>query len=278
MSTDILQSLIDESVSRRHSRTEAPLAELEKQFVTEESVSERCKVRLSDIVLEESVREEIRLLIDEHLMRETLSQGGLRMRKRVLLVGSPGNGKSTVARVIADELDLVLRRARFDKAVNKSNENTQALVRDICGGHLSGGKAIHLQGLEFAQTDSDIRAVMEAIPQRIPCGIVLMTINGSSSALKSNIQRCADDVIEIPPPGIIQCEEALKLKIPQPVHNNIYSWKALAELAQGLSFDEVTRAAEVVEKRLLLYGSEAVSQEQIQSILHGRNIRARPFG
>lgn len=70
------------------------------------------KLRLSDMVLLESVSERLKRLIKEQQQIKKIRSYGLMPRKKLLLVGQPGTGKTMSATVLAGELGLPLFTVR----------------------------------------------------------------------------------------------------------------------------------------------------------------------
>jgi Cdc6-like AAA superfamily ATPase len=66
------------------------------------------EVRLSDLILPESLDARLQGIIREHGARDTLAEHGLTPRRKLLLSGPPGTGKTTTAAVLAGELGLPL--------------------------------------------------------------------------------------------------------------------------------------------------------------------------
>ena len=64
--------------------------------------------RLSDLALSDSLGDQLRQVLLEQRQRGELARHGLRPARRLLLIGSPGTGKTSTARVIAGELGLPL--------------------------------------------------------------------------------------------------------------------------------------------------------------------------
>lgn len=85
---------------------------------------------LQDLYLAKEVRQSCRDLIEEQHRADVLRASGLEPRHRVLLVGPPGNGKTSLAESIAYELALPLFVVRYDAVVTSYlGETAQRLRR-----------------------------------------------------------------------------------------------------------------------------------------------------
>jgi len=69
---------------------------------------------LGDLVLEKFVAESIQEFVTEYCRADLLRSYNLEPRNRVLLVGEPGNGKTSIAEVLATELMLPMFVIRYD--------------------------------------------------------------------------------------------------------------------------------------------------------------------
>ncbi len=86
--------------------------------------------RLVDLELPELVAGQIGELIEEHLKRQRLAKHGFEPRNRVILIGPPGNGKTSLAEAIAAELRLPFYVVRYSGVVSSGlGETTQMMVK-----------------------------------------------------------------------------------------------------------------------------------------------------
>jgi len=86
--------------------------------------------QISDLYLTKSVRSACDELIEEQLRADILRASGFEPRHRILLVGPPGNGKTSLAEAIAYELALPLFTVRYDAVVTSYlGETAQRLRR-----------------------------------------------------------------------------------------------------------------------------------------------------
>ena len=75
--------------------------------------------RLEELVLPDSVRTACLQLIEEHHRADLLRSYSLEPRHRVLLIGPPGNGKTTLAEGVAETLALPLFVVRYELMMGK---------------------------------------------------------------------------------------------------------------------------------------------------------------
>jgi SpoVK/Ycf46/Vps4 family AAA+-type ATPase len=87
--------------------------------------------RLSDLVVSEEVYNRIIRILNEFTKRDKLKKYGLANRRKLLLEGNPGTGKTLTASVIASELHLPLFVVQMDKLVTKFMGETSVKLRQI---------------------------------------------------------------------------------------------------------------------------------------------------
>ncbi|MGL5893625.1 MAG: AAA family ATPase [Bacteroidales bacterium] len=87
--------------------------------------------RLSDLVVSDSIMDRVKRIINEFIHKEKLSKHNLNNRRKILLSGAPGTGKTMTASIIAKELQMPLYVILMDKIVTKYMGETSAKLRQI---------------------------------------------------------------------------------------------------------------------------------------------------
>lgn len=87
--------------------------------------------RLDDLIVSEELSSRIFRILSEYRNKNKLQKYGLSNRRKILLEGRPGTGKTFTASVIASELDLPLYTVQMDKVVTKFMGETSAKLRQI---------------------------------------------------------------------------------------------------------------------------------------------------
>jgi SpoVK/Ycf46/Vps4 family AAA+-type ATPase len=87
------------------------------------------KNRLNQLVLSENLKLRIERVLQEYRQRAKLQKHGLSHRRKIMLVGPPGTGKTMTASVIAGELGLPLFVVQMDKIITKYLGETGAKLR-----------------------------------------------------------------------------------------------------------------------------------------------------
>lgn len=89
------------------------------------------KAKIKDLVVSEEVYLRIERILNEYLNQNKLKKHGLSNRRKILIEGRPGTGKTFTASVISSELHLPLYTVQMDKLVTKFMGETSAKLRQI---------------------------------------------------------------------------------------------------------------------------------------------------
>lgn len=106
-----------------HFKHSAELSELARASKPDE--------RLVQLVLPEQTKSCIKRVLLENRQQAKLRGHGLSPRRKVLLAGPPGTGKTMTARVLAGELHMPLYTVMMDRLVTKYMGETSAKLRQI---------------------------------------------------------------------------------------------------------------------------------------------------
>lgn len=87
--------------------------------------------QLSDLLLPPVTREACESLLEEQRRADVLRAHGLEPRHRVLLVGPPGNGKTSLAEAIAESLSVPLLTVRYEAVIGSFLGETAGRLRRV---------------------------------------------------------------------------------------------------------------------------------------------------
>ena len=87
--------------------------------------------RLSDLVVAPQIKSRIERIINEFTYKDKLFKHGLENRRKIMLSGHPGTGKTMTASIIANELKMPIYVVLMDKIVTKYMGETSAKLRQI---------------------------------------------------------------------------------------------------------------------------------------------------
>lgn len=87
--------------------------------------------RLKDLIVSDELYGRIKRILNEFTNRKKLGKYGMSNRRKILLEGNPGTGKTLTASIIASELGLPLFIVQMDKLVTKFMGETSVKLRQI---------------------------------------------------------------------------------------------------------------------------------------------------
>lgn len=278
-----LRSLVDQAKAKRSitpvsSSKAVPISKPRGELANLLSVSYP-KSRLGDMVLNNELSQQLERIIREQRHAAEILSHGLSPRRKLLLVGPPGTGKTMTASVLAGELGLPLFQVRLDGLITKFMGETAAKLRQIFEStHQTRGvyffdefDAIGSQrGL--ANDIGEVRRILNSFLQMIEQDDSHSLIIGATNhpdILDNALFRRFDDLLHYELPDEIHIASVLKSRLSRMAVKNT-SWKRLATKALGLSYAELTRAADEVLKTALIDRSEKVSEKDISQALEER--------
>lgn len=243
------------------------------------------KLRLPDMILDKHVHQRLSRVIREQRGIEKLQSFGLRPRRKLLLVGPPGTGKTMSAGVLAGELALPLFILRLDSLITKFMGETSAKLRLIFDA-IAQTRGVYL----FDEFDSigskrtasndvgEIRRVLNSFLQFIEqdtSNSLILAATNHPDILDHALFRRFDDVIEYGVPQKEHVIRTLKAKLTG-IKKIRLNWKQLAKLAVGLSYADITRACEEAMKDAIIKGRESITtRDVVQPLVERKAIQRK---
>jgi SpoVK/Ycf46/Vps4 family AAA+-type ATPase len=273
-----LRAIIDEAKSQRVQGQAVPISRPRGELANLLTVTYP-KARLSEMILHESLSQQIQRVIREQRHAERILERGLSLRRKLLLVGPPGTGKTLTASVLAGELGLPLLQVRLDSLITKYMGETAAKLRQIFDATSQTRGVYFFDEFDaigshrgMANDVGEIRRVLNSFLQMIEqdnSHSLVVAATNHAEILDSALFRRFDDVLHYELPDEVQLATLLRTRLSRSAVKGT-SWKRLAKGAEGLSQAETTRAADEVLKAALIHDLECVTESDVQAMLEER--------
>ena len=236
-------------------------------------------IRLNSMVLGSELKARLARVLTEQRQQERLSARGLQPRRKLLLVGPPGSGKTMTASALAGELKLPLFAVLYQGLIGKLMGETATRLRLVFDA-IAVQRGVYFFdefdaiGSQRSQPNDvgEIRRVLNSFLQFLenddgPSLIIAAT--NHPELLDKAVFRRFDDVINygLPDPEIAR--GILESHLTGFDLSSI-NWSSVLEATAGLSQAEVSRAADEAAKFAVLEDSDEIKTPTLLSTLAER--------
>lgn len=218
--------------------------------------------QLQDLILPENVLSACNELLEEQHRMDLLRSYNLEPRHRVLLVGPPGNGKTTLAEALAESLMLPLIQVRYEGIIGSYlGETSQRLKRLFdyvktrhCLIFFDEFDAIGKERGDTHETGEIKRVVSSLLMQidDLPSHVVVVTATNHPELLDRAVWRRFQIRLFLPPPSRRAMEEwfrRFEISMSKPLG---FTPRTLAEKLKGLSYSEIEEFSLDVQRQYVL--------------------------
>ena len=237
--------------------------------------------RLADMVLDEQASSQLNRIIKEQRLLARIKEHGLSPRRKLLLVGPPGTGKTMTASALAGELGIPLFLVRLDSLITKFMGETATKLRQVFDA------IADLRGVYFfdefdaigsqrsmGNDVGEIRRVLNSFLQMIEqdhSNSLIIAATNHPEVLDYALFRRFDDVVEYHLPTPAQAlnliQSRLGLFAPKPFKKD-----GLAENAMALSCAEICRAVDAAIKDAIMHDQTKVQRAALERALEERRL------
>ncbi len=233
---------------------------------------------LTELIVEDDVFGKIKRILNEYKNRNKLQSYGLTNRRKILLEGNPGTGKTLTASIIASELSLPLFTVQLDKLVTKFMGETSAKLRQVFDS-IESTTGIYLFD-EFDAIGADrsldnevgemrriLNSFLQFIEQDCSDSIIIAATN-NQKILDHALFRRFDDVLHYSLPTENEIQKIFLYKLAS-FDNELQISSEIIETANNLSHAEIVRVCDDAIKESILEGT-AINQAKLISLINER--------
>jgi SpoVK/Ycf46/Vps4 family AAA+-type ATPase len=237
--------------------------------------------RLAEMVLDETSENQLRRVLKEQRQLGRIKEHGLSPRRKLLLVGPPGTGKTMTASALAGELGIPLFLVRLDSLITKFMGETSSKLRQVFDA------VADVRGVYFfdefdaigsqrglANDVGEIRRVLNSFLQMIEqdtSNSLIIAATNHAEILDYALFRRFDDVVEYHAPSLAQATDLIRSRLgyfaPKPFRKG-----ALLRQAEGLSHAEICRAVDAAIKDAILHDQTKVDPAELDRALEERHL------
>jgi SpoVK/Ycf46/Vps4 family AAA+-type ATPase len=240
------------------------------------------RITLKDMVLDDNIKTKLNSVIKEQEKWQLLKAHNLEPKRKLLLTGAPGTGKTMTAQAIAGELGIAVYIIRLDGLMSKFLGESIAKLRLIFDA-MNDHRAVYL----FDEFDSigshrnqhqdigEIKRVLNSFLINIEkdkSNSIIIAATNLPESLDKALFRRFDEILEYPLPDKDHIVEIIKKNTKAFSFSTKVNYNELSEIASGLNYSEIVRICEDTIKEMILNGADTLELKTLKALLKSRNI------
>jgi len=261
--------------SRKHQQTTNPFANNEEGLLLEIDPVHR----LSELIASQDLRQRLERILVEYRQKDKLESHGLRHRRRILLAGPPGTGKTMTASVIAHELRLPLYAIMMERVLTKFMGESSTKLRQVFD-QIREHRAVYL----FDEFDAigaerglgndvgEMRRILNSFLQFIeqdPSDSIIVAATNNLPILDQALFRRFDDVLYYHLPDTSEAELLLGNSLGQ--FRGSLNLAELLPALHGLSHAEIVLSCIDAKKEAILKGKKSIDVTLLKKMFAERH-------
>lgn len=242
-------------------------------------ITERPETSKNVLVMDDDIKKRIDQIIHEYRQQAKLKSHGLSHRRKILLIGSAGTGKTMTASVLANELKIPLHTIQTDLLITKYFGETASKLRQVFD-FMQENHGVYLFD-EFDAIGSDrtidndvgemrrvVNSFLQFIEQDNTDNIIVAATNNRQLLDKALFRRF-DDILYYEKPTDKEIELLISNRLGSFKVSN-FSWQTIIEKSHGLSHAEIVLACNDAIKSAILNDKKEVYETDLCDMIDHR--------
>ncbi|MBI9107932.1 MAG: ATP-binding protein [Spirochaetales bacterium] len=240
---------------------------------------ENSSIAMSSLVVSLEIKERLERIIIEYRQQTKLKSHGLKHRRKILLIGPPGTGKTMTAKLLGHELRLDVNTIQVDRLVTKFMGETSAKLRQIFD-LIQQEHGIYLfdefdaiggdrsQENDVGEMRRVLNAFLQFIEQDTSDSLIIAATNNPKLLDKALFRRF-DDVIYYENPDEKQTKNLIANVLGTYLPKN-FKWAEILNVSINLSHAEIDHAVRDGIKNAILSDKNKLSERDLLITLKER--------
>jgi len=226
--------------------------------------------KLNELLFSSAIIDNCNELIEEHRRADLLRSYGVEPRNKIILIGPPGNGKTSLAEAIAEALLLPILTVKYENLIGAYLGETASRLEKLfdyvktrqCVLFFDEFETIGKERGDIHETGEIKRVVSSLLLQidALPSYVIAIAATNHDTLLDKAAWRRFQIRMSLPKPSISDLEQFLKSFEKRNAHNSFtfgYTYSAIAKKIYGRSYAEAEEFALSVYRQFILRSPEA---------------------